>query len=105
MAIMRRTLGEKHIEGICTLEVDNSNSFAFYRCTPEDIILPRGFCKNYYFNIGEWLSITLSFVISAIESILSIIPKESKLVVYDSSCNFRSYKDVAESFSQVIYRA
>lgn len=92
------------IEGICTLRV---TSEGVCRCTTNDIILPMGICKNYYFDIwseDRKYGIALSFLRMAIETILSLIPESSKLIVFDSSKELGEYKKFFERYSQVIYR-
>lgn len=69
------------IKGLCKVEVEKS---WLRRYTEDDIILPEGKCKKYYYII-DMLSPCMSIAASAINTILSVIPRESKLVVIDKN--------------------
>ena len=59
------------IEGLCKIEVKDN---WLRRYTKEDIILPKGICKKYYYVI-DMLSPCMSIASSAINTILSVIPE------------------------------
>lgn len=69
------------IEGLCRVEVKEK---WLSRYSKEDLILPEGNCKKYYYII-DMISPCISIGASAVNTILSAIPSESKLVVIDKN--------------------
>ncbi|MCR8645665.1 caspase family protein [Paenibacillus sp. N1-5-1-14] len=69
------------IKDICVIKL---NEVGFRRYTAEDIILPSGVCKKYYYYTPK-RNIAMSQVRSAVTIILDKIPKDSVLVIYDTN--------------------
>lgn len=89
------------IEGLCKIEVEKK---WLRRYSKEDIILPEGNCKKYYYII-EMLSPCISIATSAINTILSVIPSESKLVVIDKNKEYINLSsNNYEPNPRIIYR-
>jgi len=89
------------IEGLCTIKVENK---WLGRCTKDDIILPEGNCKKYYYIINM-KSPCMSIAASAINTIISVIPSESKLVVIDKNKQYIGIcSDDYEPNPRIIYR-
>ncbi|EHK2355009.1 caspase family protein [Clostridium perfringens] len=89
------------IEGLCKIEVKDN---WLRRYTKEDITLPKGICKKYYYVI-DMLSPCMSIASSAINTILSVIPEESKLVVIDKNNEYINLSSQNyEPNPRIIYR-
>lgn len=89
------------IEGLCRIEIEKK---WLRRYSKEDIILPEGICKKYYYII-DMLSPCISIAASAINIILSVIPSESKLVVIDKNKEYINLSSINyEPNPRIIYR-
>ncbi len=89
------------IEGLCRIEVKGK---WLGRYNKEDIILPKGSCKKYYYII-DMISPCMSLAASAINTIVSVIPSESKLVVIDKNKKYiHLSSDNYEPNPRIIYR-
>lgn len=89
------------IKGICVVKVE---SIGFRKYTSEDIIMPIGVCKKYYYYI-ERQHMAMSKTRSAVSAILENLPKESILIVHDKNVisGSMSFSDYIAN-ERVIYR-
>lgn len=93
-----------NIEGVCTITVALNG---IQCCCEDDVILPIGICKNYYFDIwsdDRKYGVSMSFLVTAIQSMINVIPKTSKLIIYDRSFQLNRYQRVFKMFPQVVFR-
>lgn len=72
-----------NIKGLCKIIIN----YRWLSFTKDDIILPQGKCKKYYYYVEE-KSPCISMRFNLIRTLLEIIPTESQLVVIDKDEEF-----------------